>query len=490
VQGGDFHKIAGDSAVGQPLPLCVDFDGTLVKTDSLHECLLVALKMRPFALIRILPLAFTSRAKFKARLWSLTANHLQIATLPRQPKVVELVQKHRASGSRVELVSAANAEMLRSDPALVEMFDDILGSGASNLKGPAKAAALRARHPGGFAYVGDSLADVPVFKAAAQGYGVGLSKATERALAADGIRVEPLASKESSIVALFKAMRLHQWFKNILMLVPAGLGLRYLDGPELLRFVAGFILLGLLASATYLINDLFDLASDRRHPRKSARALASGALPLAWAIIAAPLAILAALVFGYLLEPLFGGMLLLYLGLTLAYSIRLKQTPIMDVFVIGLLFTLRVVAGMTLIAQPPSQWLLIFSVFFFTGLAFMKRDAEIAVLAAANQHALKGRGYTVQDRAFVQISGLSTSIASLVIFALFIAGTFEDARQYSSPYFLWASYFLLAYWMLRLWFMTFRGQMHDDPIVYAIKDRKSLAIFVAIGVIVILAQIV
>ncbi|WP_445492854.1 UbiA family prenyltransferase [Rhodopseudomonas sp. RCAM05734] len=479
-------------ASGQPsrLPLCVDFDGTLVKTDAIYECFLSALKSRPLALLQILPQIFRSKAAFKSALWRLASPVVDVGSFPREPGVVSLIAQARQDGRRVELISASHQELLRSDPALVAMFDDIVGSdGTTNVKGPAKAALLTARHPDGFEYVGDSATDIPVFEAAVKGYGVRLSAPTRRKLDSGSTTIEHLASPAHRLSALLRSLRLHQWFKNILIFVPIGLALGTLSVAEILRVMTGFILLGSLASATYLVNDLFDLSSDRRHPRKSKRPLASGELPVAWAVVAAPLIIALTLLFGYLLEPAFGAVLALYLVMTLAYSFRLKQTPVIDVLLIGLVFTLRVVAGMSLGSAPSSQWLLIFSVFFFTGLALMKRDAEIAVLAASQQHSLRGRGYTVDDRPFVQMVGIATSVASMVIFALFIAAIFEDSRQYSAPYFLWAAYFLLAYWMLRLWFMSFRGHMHDDPIVFAIKDKKSLMIFLAIGLVCLLSQV-
>lgn len=471
-------------------PLCVDFDGTLVRVDSLYECFIAAIKARPLQLLRILPLALQSRAMFKAALWRLASKSVDVGSFPREPKVVDLIQQARAEGRKVELVSAADSELLRSDPALTEMFDDIIGSdGTHNLKGPNKAAFLQQRHPAGFDYVGDSSADVPVFEAARKGYGVNLSRETLHLLASRGKAITELVGARHPLPALLKSLRLHQWFKNILIFVPMGLALESLSASGIARVLIGFVLLGLLASATYLINDLFDLASDRRHPRKSARPLASGALPMLWALVIAPSMILFALIAGWLLDSKFGVVLAVYLILTLAYSFRLKRAAIIDVLIIGLLFTLRVVAGMTLGTEPSSQWLLIFSVFFFTGLALMKRDAEIATLTGSEQQDLKGRGYTIADRPFVQIVGVSTSIASLVVFAVFIAAIFENSRQYSSPTFLWAAYFLLAYWMLRLWLMSFRGHMHDDPIVFAIKERKSLAIFIAIGLVCALSQI-
>lgn len=484
----DLHTPA--SGQTSRLPLCVDFDGSLVKTDAIYECFLAAMKSRPLAVLQILPLIFRSKAAFKAALWHLASPAMEVGAFPREPRVVDLIAEARRDGRRVELVSASHQELLQSDPALVAMFDDIIGSdGTTNVKGPTKAALLTARHPGGFEYVGDSSADIPVFAAAVKGYGVRLSAATRRKLEADGTAIEHLIQPARPVAALMRSFRLHQWFKNILIFVPLGLALGTLSVAEILRVVAGFILLGCLASATYLVNDLFDLSSDRRHPRKSSRPLASGALPVAWAVVTAPLIIALTLLCGYLLEPAFGAVLALYLVMTLAYSFRLKQTPVIDVMLIGLLFTLRVVAGMSLGTAPASQWLLIFSVFFFTGLALMKRDTEIAVLAASQRHSLSGRGYTVADRPFVQMVGIATSIASLVIFALFIAAIFDDSRQYSAPYFLWAAYFLLAYWMLRLWFMSFRGHMHDDPIVFAIKDPKSLMIFLAIGLVCFLSQV-
>ncbi|MDQ8728044.1 UbiA family prenyltransferase [Bradyrhizobium sp. LHD-71] len=472
------------------IPLYVDFDRTLCKTDSLYECFVAVLKARPLSLLGIFPRLMSSRAAFKAALWRLAADIVDISHFPREPTVLNLVAQARHDGRRVALVSAADAEMLRSDPSLAAIFDEIIGSdGSTNLKGNTKAAALKERSPYGFEYVGDSSADIPVFEAAQRGYGVGLSSSTAGALAARGISVEQLVPPSDCVRALIKSFRLHQWFKNVLIFIPPALTVGSLGINDIVGVTIGFFLMGVLASGTYLVNDLFDLQADRRHPRKAKRPLASGRLPISWALVAAPAMILFALVGGYLLSPAFAGTLGLYVVLTLGYSFRLKRTALLDVLVIGLLFTLRVVAGMALISAPSSQWLLIFSVFFFTGLALMKRDAEIALRVGAQQQALQGRGYNVDDRFFIQVAGIATSIASLVIFALFIVAIFENSRQYSSPYFLWAAYFLLAYWMLRLWFICFRGQMNDDPIEFAVKDPTSMGIFLGIGAVCVLAQL-
>jgi 4-hydroxybenzoate polyprenyltransferase len=472
------------------VPLYVDFDRTLCRTDSLYECFVAVLRVRPLALLGIFPHLISSKAAFKAALWKLAADLVDISYFPREPMVLTLVAQARQHGRRVALVSAADADMLRSDPSLVAIFDEIIGSdGTTNLKGSTKAAALKERSPCGFEYVGDSSADIPVFKAAQKGYGVALSSATASALARRGISVEQLVPPSDRLLALIQSLRLHQWFKNVLIFIPPALAIGSLDIADIFRVMIGFLLMGLLASGTYLVNDLFDLQVDRRHPRKAKRPLASGRLPISWALIGAPAIILIALGSGYLLSSAFAQIMALYVVLTLAYSFRLKRTALLDVLVIGLLFTLRVVAGMALVSEPSSQWLLIFSVFFFTGLALMKRDAEIALRVGSQEQALQGRGYNVDDRPFVQIVGIATSVASLVIFALFIVATFENSRQYSSPYFLWAAYFLLAYWMLRLWFICYRERMNDDPIEFAVKDRKSMAIFLAIGTVCVLAQV-
>ena len=397
--------------------------------------------------------------------------------LPLQPEVVALVARSRAAGRRTELVTAADQGLVDRHADLGRLFDAVVGSGADgNLKGEAKTALLRERHPDGFAYVGNSAADLPVWRAAAERFGVNLAPSVRRAAEKDGLALVELAPPAPLLPALVRAARPHQWLKNLLILVPLLLVATTASLATAAEFVAAFLLLSLLTSGTYLANDLLDLEADRRHPRKRFRPIASGDLPIPVAAAAAALLILGALAgSALLLGPPFLAVALAYLVLTLAYSFRLKQVVILDVMVIAALFVLRVLGGMVLLGQPPSPWLLMFSAFFFLSLALMKREVELNAMPEAET--VTGRGYLPGDRTFVVAFGIASGVASLVVFALFISAmSLLPGSSYGAPAVFWLALPVVAYWLARMWLLTARGQMNDDPILYALRDRASLVL--------------
>jgi 4-hydroxybenzoate polyprenyltransferase/phosphoserine phosphatase len=471
--------------------LCVDLDGTLLKTDTLFECFFKALKSRPSILLG-LPLWL---ARGRHRLKQAFTQHsrgFDLVGCPRNPEVEDLIAEAKAAGKKVELVTAADHTLVGYDPALCGMFDAIIGSSEHiNLKAEAKAEFLRMRHPYGFAYVGNSAADLPVWRAAAERFAVNLPPSVRRRAAREGIDLAELTEPRRVLPALLKSMRLHQWLKNLLLLVPLVLIAPRAGSADILIFLSGLLLFGLLTSGTYLVNDIMDVEVDRRHPRKLRRPIASGDLPLPLAAAAACGLIGMAAAGAVLLSAPFAVTLLAYLVLTLAYSFRLKLIPLVDVLVIASLFTLRIVAGMVLVGQPPSEWLLMFSIFFFFSLALMKREVELSVMSQTGATALQGRGYALDDRALVMSFGISSGVASLVVFALFVSSIGEQpSSPYASPVLLWGAMAALSYWIMRMWLLTARGLMHDDPVLYAARERASLILAAVVAVFVLAAQLV
>lgn len=360
-----------------------------------------------------------------------------------------------------------------------------------SLTGEAKGRFLCERHPNGVAYFGNSAADLPVWRVATERLAVNLSHSTRRRKTREGIQLVEIARAQPMFPALLKSMRLHQWLKNLLVLVPLGLMGPRAAMSDVLTFLAGFLLFGVLTSGTYLINDIMDVEADRRHPRKMRRPIASGALlvPLA---VAAALGLIAIGLFGAILLGMpFALTLLAYLVLTLTYSISLKRIPLVDVLVIASLFTLRIVAGMALVNQPPSEWLLMFSIFFFFSLALMKREVELGVMGQAGAKDLQGRGYALEDRGVLMAFGVSSGVASLVVFALFVSSlASQPSSPYASPEWLWGAMAVLSYWIMRMWLLTARGLMNDDPILYAAGERASLILAAVIAAFVLAAQFV
>ena len=289
---------------------------------------------------------------------------------------------------------------------------------------------------------------------------------------------------------LLTAMRPHQWLKNVLIFPALLLSLPTATPYTALQFLLAFVAMSLLASGTYLINDIADLNADRVHPTKRNRPLAAGNLPVQSAALAAFVLCSAGLAIGFWIGMRCGLAIVGYLALTLAYTYLLKRYALLDVLVIALLFTIRILVGMMIISPDLSYWLLNFSVFLFTSLALMKRDAELVNMRGRDQDKSPGRGYAALDREFVFTAGMATAVASQVIFALFVATLIENGRHYSSPFFLWTAQFFLGYWLLRLWLLAHRGQMLEDPIVFTMRDRLSLVAILSVGLLTALAQLV
>jgi 4-hydroxybenzoate polyprenyltransferase len=458
--------------------LCVDLDGAYLRTDTLYESLLVAIKARPDVLLHVPLWLVKGRIRLKQRLTARTRDLFQLSAWPRQPEVAELIETARGAGKRVELISAADHSMLERQEHLQEGFDAVLGSAEGvNLKGEAKAELLRKRHPDGFAYIGNSAADLPVWRAAKERFAVNLPEGVRRQSEREGLGIVELARAKPPLPALARSMRPHQWLKNLLVFVPFALSLPQLGLGDVERALLGFLCLCFLTSGTYLINDMLDVEADRRHPRKRNRPIANGDLPLPIAALASLALIASALTVASFLSWPFLSVLLAYLALTLAYSFKLKRMGLIDVLVIAILFTLRIAAGMALQNQPVSHWLLMFSIFFFTSLAFMKREVELNVMNRGGKRFLDGRGYEMDDRIFILSCGLSSGMGSLVVFALFVSSvTEQEVAAYGFPILLWGVMALLSYWVLRMWLLTIRGLMDDDPILYAVRDRTSLLI--------------
>jgi 4-hydroxybenzoate polyprenyltransferase/phosphoserine phosphatase len=486
--GFDFQDADGAIIEITAPVLCVDLDGTFTPTDTLYECFAVVLWHRPWLLLWVPFWLLNGREHLKQKLATLVQDRLRIDLFPRRAEVVRLIETARAHGRVVELVSATHQDLL----AILNtdgLFDAVRGSGTgTNLKGETKAALLKSLHPDGFAYVGDSAADLPVWRAAETALGAGLSSSTRRKAAGAGLQVREITRRGSAIKPLLKAMRMHQWAKNVLVFVSLGLSLHNINATVVLRFVETFCAFCMLTSGTYIFNDLVDLAADRQHKRKRLRPLASGALPIAIGAPVAILLVLAGLLSAFLAEPYIALVLAGYLVLTMAYSFGLKRMALVDVLTISSLFTARIVAGAFGYAAPLSPWLLIFSLFFFTSLALMKRAAE--VVHAPPGKKIAGRGYHTEDGPFLFSMGTACSVGALIVFALYISDASTLMLQYKTPAILWAALGVLGFWTMRMWLKTTRGEMDDDPILFAVRDRPSLllgAITLAVSV---LAQLV
>lgn len=451
------------------MPLCVDLDGTLIDTDTLHEQVARALH-HPGILMRMPFWLLGGKARFKDELAKRIV--LDPATLPYKAEFREFLEEQRKAGRRLFLTTAANERIARDIAAHLDLFEDVIASGSDhNLKGSAKARALAERFGDtGFSYAGNSRADLDVWQDADAGVFVNLPKDVDRK-ASILTRVEARFARSASMLrAALRALRPHQWVKNLLIFVPIVASGQLADLNAWLQGLLLFASMCMIASTVYIVNDVHDLDADRAHPRKRRRPFASGALPLAaagaMAVFLVTFGVIAALACGALLYVLG------YAALSLSYSAKLKEYPLVDVFVLAGLYTIRMFMGGMVTDHPISFWLLGFSGFLFLSLAIIKRVAELENLAGTKDAAAIRRGYLVSDRQFLWSFGTASTFASGVILALYV-GSDAVSGLYTRPQMLWGIVPLVIFWQGRLWLATSRGTMDDDPIVFTFKDWVS-----------------
>lgn len=462
------------------LPLVVDLDNTLVLTDTLDEQAAQALFRRSNLLLRAIVNLTHGRAAFKAAL--ACENDPSLSNLPLREDLLAWLREQAARGREIHLCSAANQKIVDAIAARIGIFRSAKGSDRANLKGDHKADYLKQAFPDGFVYAGDSSADLSVWRAASGIVLAGASPSVAKAARNLGKPVEaeffnvPLTLRER-----LKTLRVHHWSKNFLIFVPLILGHAWTDPGAILATLAGLACLLLLTSATYLLNDIADLDADRQHLSKRRRAIASGKWSIRSALLLASTAIVIAFAGALTLSPAFALALAIYLALTLAYSFGLKRIPLLDTLIIGILFTIRLVMGIALLGQPYSEWLLAFSMFFFVSLAVAKRHAEIVGAEAAGRRELAGRGYRVEDGALTLVVGGATAAASLLIMVLFLVEEVFRRNAYDNPMILWGVPLALSIWIGRIWLLAHRGEMSDDPVSFALRDRTSLALGAAVA---------
>ena len=287
--------------------------------------------------------------------------------------------------------------------------------------------------------------------------------------------------------AALRALRAHQWVKNILVLVPVILDHRLSDAPTLARGFTAFVAFCLAASGAYIVNDLLDVHADRVHPVKRHRPFASEALGAGFGWLLAPLLLADALLLGAILgSRQFLGLLLLYVVTTTAYSVYLKRIAVLDVLLLAGLYTLRVLAGIAATGVTFSSWFLAFSTFLFLSLAFLKRYAELTAHEAGEHEPLKRRGYQRRDREWLGAMGGASGYLSVLVLALYVNSD-EVVRLYRAPLLLWLICPLLLYWTGRMWLLAYRGQIHEDPIVATVRDPVSYLLGVLVALVLTLA---
>ncbi len=466
--------------ITKDVALVVDLDRTLITADVAMESL-VHLAMGSFrGLFTLLLCMFRGRAAMKRTLARMAP--VDATKLPYRPEVLALIQEARRQGRKVILASAAHWRTANRVATHLGLFDLVIASrGRTNMKGKTKLAQIRAAiGDAAFDYVGDAPADRPIWQEARIAYTVGVSTGTAHE--------HRLFKGRTLTRALIKAARPHQWAKNALVFVPLATSGLMLNGLAIGQALIAFAFMSIIASSVYLLNDLVDIDSDRQHAKKCTRPLASGDLPIPVAVVAATVMMLGGLVGSYLLlSPLTFTAMACYCGLTMTYSFRLKSAMIADVLALACLYTIRIVAGAAAINVATSFWLLLFSVFFFLSLGYLKRYVELSSSARKDHELLSGRGYIRTDTAIVAISGIAAGMVSILVVVLF-AEAMGQTMSYASPAMLWLLPLPLLYWLNRIWMMGGRGQVDSDPVAFAVTDPKSIAVGISIAAIVMLAK--
>jgi len=452
------------------IPLCVDLDGTLLRSDMLLESLLTMVKENPVSLLQVPFWLSKGKAHLKAEVASrvdFTGCHL-----PFNEEVMEYVREQRST-RRTILVTGSHQSLADAVAAPLDLFDEVIGSNAdTNLTSHRKRELLQSRFGDeGFDYIGNDKDDLDVWPAARQAMVV----STPTGIVTNPSQKFDRVFNENAcgLSEYFSLLRVHQWSKNALIAVPFFLDHRMHDTAAFMAMVMAFISMSLLASATYIINDMLDLQSDRQNATKSKRVLASGAVSIARGISVIGVLLCLLLLISLALPWAFNAALLVYLILTLTYTFVLKKKAMLDVITIAALHTMRVIAGTLVIQAAWSFWLLAFSMFFFFSLASAKRVAELINLQQAGREATVGRDYQTADIPVMLASGVSTGFISIMVVALYINSE-KVQTLYANPMILWLLCPVLMYLVGRVWIYTARGKMHEDPIVFAMRDRVSL----------------
>lgn len=488
----ELQNIAGIEPNGQlspalSCPLCVDLDGTLVKSDTLVDSVLYLARHHPGELPKIPGWLSKGKAALKRHVASRAA--LDVETLPYNEPLLAYLREQYAAGRCLYLATAADTVLAERIAAYLGIFEGVLASdGATNLAGNHKLAAFHEAFGDDFSYIGNAKPDVPILIACQSPMVANPDRALLSGLRTAGVRpVGTFIDRSSSLRGWLRAIRLHQWAKNTLIFVPLLLAHQWNLGT-LAGALTAFFSFGLCASSTYIINDLLDIDADRRHPRKRLRAFASGDVSAISGVVAVALLFAAAMALAAALPSIHDAVapyaplarpyqflkwLLFYTMATLSYSLYLKRKLLLDVFVLSGLYTVRILAGSAATAVAVSTWLAGFSVFFFLSLAFVKRFSELYSLRERGGVASSGRGYHVGDLEQLRALGTGAAYAAVVVMTLYISNP-ETHQLYRHPIRLWLVVPALLLWLSNIWMLTSRGEMHDDPVVYAITDIRSL----------------
>lgn len=459
-------------------PLVVDLDGTLLSSDLLFETGMDYLRHQPLNFYK--PLFWLLKGKTSLKENLALATDIDVSVLPYNTQVIQLIQSARASGRSVVLATASHLILAEKIAAHLELFDKVLATTREcNLSAEQKRQILVKNYgENNFDYIGNSTDDLVVWSSARQAYVVCPPHSSiEKKAKAQGNVEKIIHTPASDIKSWTRALRLHQWMKNLLIFVPLLASHQFINLSMLWDTLLAFLFFGLCASSVYLLNDLLDLSDDRHHHRKKYRPFAAGYLSIHSGLLVFPLLLIISITASILLLPWkFTVVLVGYYILTLAYSLFLKRIMVIDVIALAMLYTIRIVAGATACGLALTFWILAFSMFIFLSLALVKRYAElITERDKGSKGKTRGRGYYTDDLEMISSLGAASGYLSVMVLAFYINDS-STALLYSYPKIIWLACPLLLFWVSRVWMLTHRGEMHDDPVIFAIKDKVSLLV--------------
>jgi len=458
---------------GDEVPLIVDLDGTLVRSDLVVESLMLLAKRRPWRLPGVLGALAQGPARFKQ---ALAAEAMpDIGTLPFDPTFLAFLERQKAAGRKLVLVTGADIRLAHAVAAHTGLFDRVISSdGSNNVTGRLKRDLLVTEFGlKGFDYAGREDSDAPVVSAARRAILVDIPSERAHGPPGDAEVEDRIARSGGGAGAYLRALRPDQWVKSLLVFLPLLAAAQPLEPALLLRGLLAAAAFSLCASSGYVVNDLVDLPSDRQHPSKRARPIAAGEVSLGAMLLLAPVLVLAGIAVGLLLSPDFAGLLGIYYATTLAYSLRLKDIVILDVLALAFLYTLRVLAGAVALGLHASVWLLAFSALLFLSLGLVKRYGELVVMRSVEGSHAHARAYLLPDRGLLAGFGTASGYLAALLLVLFQsrAGPVPGAVDLDPEG--WAICALFTYWISYIWLMAHRGRLGDDPLSFSLRDRTS-----------------
>ncbi|MBI5741718.1 MAG: UbiA family prenyltransferase [Nitrospirae bacterium] len=472
--------------MSQATPLIVDLDGTLIKSDLLYESCYALLKRNPLFIFIIPYWLWKGKSYLKYQIAARV--DIDFGLLPFNNDFLDFLRGERHKGRELILATGSSINLATGVANHLGIFSAVLASDRDvNITAKRKLEIFLQKYGSkGFDYVGNSRVDLNIFPYARKAILVNPGGAVLRKAGKTSDVHKVFKSGSGGFIVYLRAIRVYQWLKNLLLFVPLFTAHEWNNMPMIMKGLAGFAAFNLCASGGYLFNDFFDLPSDRNHPRKRNRPFASGDISIISGSVIMLLLPLMGLTIAFILDWRFFGVLTAYLILTLAYTIRLKAYMLIDVLVLAGLYTIRVIAGGEVMNVALSFWFIAFSIFIFYSLALVKRCSELVTIDKTGRERAKGRDYIVTDLNYLHAMGIASGYLSIIVVALYLNSP-DVTTLYSRPKVLWLICPLLLHWISRLWLKTGRGEMTDDPIMFALRDRVSQSIVLLVVIIIILA---